>query len=299
MRSVYLIDGFNLVFRCFYAVKGLSRKDGFPTNAIHGWIKSLWKLADSYQPDECIVIFDVGEDTYRQELLPSYKAQRKETPPELLQQVPVIKELTLAMGLPTVFSEGIEADDLLAALARQRREQGWLVRIVSADKDLAQCVGDGVALLLPPPSANAKQGWRLLESEGVEEKFGVKPSQIADYLALIGDTSDNIPGLPGVGPKTAAKWLQQYGTLASVLDHSADLQPARFQTLVADQREALHRNLRLTTLRREVPLPPLNQPSADSRRLFALLEEMEMKNALTEARRRYPTSGQAEFDFGG
>lgn len=296
MKTVYLIDGFNLIFRCFYAVKGLARKDGFPTNAIHGWVKSLWKLSDEYQPGEVIVVFDLGEDAFRQNLLPSYKQQRKETPPELIQQIPVIQTLTQAMGLPILMQEGIEADDLLAALALQLRNEGSHVRIVSADKDLAQCVGSGIELLLPPPSANAKVGWRILDADGVVDKFGVTPMQIPDYLALIGDTSDNIPGIPGVGPKTAAKWLVQYQDLNGIYDHLDNLEPVRFREVLASSKELLRRNQQLTTLRShlELPLRPRLQPDRD--RLFALLEEMEMKNAAKEAQRRYPT-GQTEFLF--
>ncbi|MCC5790217.1 MAG: 5'-3' exonuclease [Opitutales bacterium] len=297
MKKVYIIDGFNLIFRSFYAIRGLSRKDGFPTNALHGWIRSLWKLEDEPGVDRLVVVFDTGEDEFRKEILPEYKAQRKETPEELLQQIPVIRKMTEAMGLETVSTSGIEADDLIASMANKLAAgEAGEVRIVSADKDLAQCVREGIFLFLPPPSANPRKGWSLLDSEGVEKKFGVRPDQVADYLALIGDTSDNIPGLPGVGPKTAAKWLLQYGSLDGIMENAASLQPQRFQELVASQRELLEKNLQLTRLRGDLPIPEPEKHSGNFQELFDLLEEMEMKKALEDARQRYGT-GQTEFGF--
>ena len=295
MKKIYIVDGFNLIFRSFYAIRGLSRKDGFPTNALHGWVRSLWKLQDEPDVARLMVVFDVGEDEFRKNLLPEYKAQRKETPEDLLKQIPVIKEMTRAMGIPGVYSEGIEADDIIATLAATEAKSGdHEVNIVSADKDLAQCVGERIFLLLPPPSANAKSGWKRLDASGVIEKFGVGPHQIPDYLALIGDTADNIKGLPGVGPKTAAKWLQSFGSLEEILVHHKDLRPPRFAPLVEENQDLLRRNLQLTTLRCEVSLPPMEIPTGDFSDLFRLLEEMEMKKALEDARERY---GQGEFRF--
>lgn len=297
MKRVYIIDGFNLIFRSFYAIRGLSRKDGFPTNALHGWVRSLWRLEDEPEVDRLVVVFDTGEDEFRKELHPEYKAQRKETPKELLQQIPVIRRITEAMGLETISTSGIEADDLIASMANKlASEEKCEVRIVSADKDLAQCVKDRVFLFLPPPSANPRKGWSLLNASGVEEKFGVRPDQIADYLALIGDTSDNIPGLPGVGPKTATKWLAQYQNIEGILANAESLQPKRFQELVGNQRELLLKNQQLTRLRENLPIPEPERHSGDFQKLFDLLEEMEMKKALADAKVRYG-KGQTEFGF--
>lgn len=287
MKKWLLIDAYNLVFRSFFAIPHLSRSDGFPTNAIHGWIRSIWKLQDTEKADRMLAIFDLGEDPEKYELLPEYKAQRAEMPDELRQQIPVIKDMTRKMGLDLMEVNDVEADDLIGSFATSLADEGDQVDIVSSDKDLAQCVNDRVSLLLPPATANPKSGWRRLDVAGVKEKFGVEPSQIPDYLALIGDTSDNIPGIPGVGPKTAAKWLEKFGSIERILHHCDELTPQRFCTVVRGSREVLDRNLRLTKLNCEVPLPPYRTHDLEPGALYQLLEELEMKRHLEEARKRY------------
>lgn len=287
MSKWLVIDGYNLVFRCFHAIPHLSRGDGFPTNAIHGWLRSLWKLSDEEKPDEILAIFDLGDDPGKLELLPEYKADRAEMPEELRPQIPVIKDLTRKMGADMVEIAEVEADDIIGSYAASLARDGHEVLILSADKDLAQCVREGVWMLLPPPTANPKTGWRRLDSSGVREKFGVTPSQIPDYLALVGDSIDNIPGVPGVGPKTAAKWLEEFGSLQGVLENAGELKPVRFREKVEQNRKELERNLRLTTLNCRVPLPPFQKYRPDPEGLFRLLEELEMKNHLKEAQRRY------------
>lgn len=288
MGKWLVIDGYNLVFRCFFAIPHLSRSDGFPTNAIHGWVRSLWKLSDEEKPDEILVVFDLGDDQKKLELLPGYKAERAEMPDELRRQVPVIKELTRRLGADMVEIAEVEADDIIGSYAVSLAREGNQVYIVSSDKDFAQCVGDQVWMMVPPPTANAKVGWRRLDPAGVKERFGVTPEQIPDYLALTGDTIDNIPGVPGVGPKTAAKWLQEYGSLRGLLDNAAQLKPERFREKVEANRENLERNLQLTKLNCQVEVPPFRKFRPDPEGLFTLLEELEMKNHLKEARRRYP-----------
>lgn len=287
MGKWLVIDGYNLVFRSFFAIPHLSRADGFPTNAIHGWVRSLWKLSDQEKPDEMLVVFDLGDDEQKLALLPGYKEDRAEMPDELRQQVPVIKELTKRMGADMVEIAGVEADDIIGSYAVSLAREGHEVRIVSSDKDFAQCVGERVSMMVPPPTANPKVGWRHLDPDGVREKFGVKPEQIADYLALVGDVSDSIPGVPGVGPKTAAKWLQTYASLEGLLDHASELKPDRFREKIEAHRENLERNRQLTTLNCNVEVPPFQRFKSDPEGLFTLLEELEMKAHLKEARRRY------------
>lgn len=282
MAKTLLLDGFNLAFRSYYALPDLTRSDGFPTGALHGWIKALWKLEDMESPDNLIVFFDEGGSARHEALLPEYKANRTEMPEALRQQLPYIRQLTELMGYPIKAVNGIEADDLLASAVRQLTERGEEVVIVSADKDLGQCVGPGVTQLLPGPTANPKIGWRKLDRAGVEERFGVPPEQIADYLALVGDSSDNIPGLPGVGPKTAAKWLRAYGSVEEIIRHAGELQPARFQSLVAESGECLRRNLQLTTLERHHELGSVERKKPDIRALIEFLESMEMKKSASE-----------------
>jgi DNA polymerase-1 len=282
-----------MAFRAFYGMPELTRGDGFPTGALHGWVKTMWRLQDQEKPDGMLVFFDLGGSLDRLALHPEYKAQRKETPAPLEQQIPLIKDLTRAMGLVGVELDGVESDDLLAAQARMLANAGHAVLIVSADKDFAQCVDERIRILLPPPTANPKLGWRVLDAAGVREKFGVPPPQIAEYLALIGDTSDNIPGITGVGPKTAAKWFEEFRTLEGIIAGAAGLKPERFREAVAKEADRLRMNLKLTTLRTESPLPHVGPGEPQAEKLFQLLEALEMKSSLAEAQKRY--SNQQEL----
>ncbi len=292
MAKWLLVDGFNLAYRCFFAVPELTRSDGFPTNAVHGWVKSLWRLTDQEKPAATLVFFDLGGAQDRLALHPEYKAQREEMPAALEKQLPYIKAVTRAMGLVGVEKSGVESDDLLASQAVHLAAAGHDVVIVSADKDFAQIVGEHITIMLPPPSANPKLGWRPLDAAGVREKFGVPPAKIPDYLALVGDSSDNIPGIEGVGPKTAAQWLGLFGDLEGVVAHAAELKPERFRDSVRSLADLLRRNLKLTTLNLGLPTLPAERTPVDPDTLFQQLEELEMKSALTDARRRY---AQAEL----
>jgi len=288
MSKWLLVDGFNLAYRCFHALPELTSSKGFPTGALHGWVKSLWKLIDQEKPDATLVFFDLGESQDRLALLSEYKAQRKPMPDLLRQQIEPIKALTRAMGLAGIEQDGVESDDLLAAEAVALARAGHDVIIVSGDKDFAQVVNERIKIMLPPPSANPKLGWRLLDAAGVQEKFGVPPAQIAHYLALVGDTSDNIHGLEGVGPKTAAKWLAECGgSVECVLEKAAELKPERFRAAVASSVERLRLNLKLTTL--NVSLPPVKPEwrSPQPEELFRLMDEFEMRSTGVEARKRY------------
>ena len=282
-----LIDGFNLAYRCFFAIPELSRSDGFPTNALHGWVKSIWKLTDQEKPDAVAVFFDLGGSQDRLALHPEYKANREEMPDALVRQIAPIKALTKAMGLKCVEQNGVESDDLLASEALALARVGGEVLIVSSDKDFAQIVGERIQIMLPPPTANPKLGWRRLDAAGVTEKFGVPPAKIPDYLALVGDVSDNIPGVQGVGPKTAAKWLASFAGVEEVIARAGELQPERFRPVVAAAADRLRLNLRLTTLNLSIPVVPLEKPTPRLLELTRLLEELEMRSALAEARERY------------
>jgi DNA polymerase-1 len=294
MAKWLLVDGFNLAYRCFHALPELTRADGFPTGALHGWVKSLWKLNDMERPEATLVFFDLGGSQDRLALHPEYKAQRAEMPEPLIKQLPVIKSLTRAMGLVGIEQDGVESDDLLASQAVSLARAGHDVIIVSSDKDFAQIVDDRIKIMLPPPTANPKLGWRLLDAAGVKEKFGVPPAQIAEYLALVGDSSDNIPGVGGVGPKTAVKWLELGGTLEGVIAKAAELKPDRFREIVPAQAERLRMNLRLTTLNLALPTVAAERTPPQPAELLSTLESMEMKSTLAEAQKRY-AGGQGEL----
>ncbi|HLP02767.1 MAG TPA: 5'-3' exonuclease H3TH domain-containing protein [Opitutaceae bacterium] len=287
MAKWLLVDGYNLAYRAFHAIPDLTRADGFPTNALHGWVKTLWRLMDQERPEACVVFFDLGGAQERLALLPEYKANRAEMPEALRKQIEPLKALTRALGFVGHEQNGVESDDLLAAQAVALAAEGHEVLIVSSDKDFAQIVGDRIKILNPPPPGNPKAGWRTVDAAGVREKFGVPPAQIADYLALVGDTSDNIPGVDGVGPKTAAKWLEEFGSLEGVIAHAAELKPERFRAAVGANGDNLRRNLRLTTLNVALPRPVAAPGILAVAEVLRLLEEFEMRTAVVEAKKRY------------
>jgi len=281
-----LIDGFNLVFRSHFAMErsNLRRQsDQFPTGALHGWMKSLQDLREAEKPDRCAVFFDLGGSDRHLAVLPDYKGQRDDTPEEIVQQLPEIKRLTALLGFQVFERRGVEADDLIATAVRILSAAGDQCVIVSADKDFGQCVGGPVIQLAPPPTANPAMGWRRLDPAAVTEKFGVPPARIADYLALVGDTSDNIPGLKGVGPKTAVKWLTEYGDLEGVLAATDTLQPERFREQVKAEAERIRGNLKLVTFQTDFDFVPGDPVAEDVARVEAFLAEMEMHSTL----RRY------------
>ena len=287
MAKWLLIDGFNMAFRSYYAVPELTRKDGFPTGAIHGWVRTMWKLEDMEKPDHVAIFFDLGGSTERLALLPSYKAHRTAMPEPLQQQIPYLKELTRALGYTLIEENGIEADDLVGAAAKEIAKKGDFVYIVSSDKDFAQCLTSNIEQLLPPPTANPKLGWRKLDVAGVPKKFGVETHQIVDYLALIGDAADNIEGLPGVGPKTAQKWIQEYGSIENIIAKANYLTPARFQLIVPQYADKLRQNIQMIRLNtsHKVELDNGIQPNVDQ--LLAIIREMHMTTTEKEALKRY------------
>jgi DNA polymerase-1 len=292
-----LVDGFNLVFRSHFAMErsNLRRQsDQFPTGALHGWIKALQDLRDAEKPDRCVVFFDLGGSDRHLAVLPEYKAQRDDTPPDIVLQLPEIKKLTALLGFAVVQERGVEADDLIATAVQRLSGAGDECIIVSADKDFGQCVGGKVLQLAPPPTANPAAGWRRLDAAGVEEKFGVPPALIADYLALVGDTSDNIPGLKGVGPKTAVKWLQQYGGLEAVLAAAESIEPARFREQVKAEAERIRANLSLVRFRTDFAFEPGQAPTEDIKAVAAFLEAMEMHSTLRRYLGRHGLAAAAE-----
>ncbi len=291
MDKILLLDGFNLTFRAYYALPEMTTRGGIHTNALHGWLRTIWKLQDDEAPCHTAAFFDSGGSEKREKLLEGYKDNRGETPEPLIQQIPLIQEMTAYMGISIHMENGVEADDLIACAVNQLKGKYTEILIVSADKDLAQLVGPGVTQLLPPPTAKPSLGWRKLDPDGVVEKFGVTPSQIPEYLALVGDTADNIPGIQGVGPKTAASWLQRYKDLQGIQDNCARLNPKRFQTVIYQSRELLETYLELTTLETHHPLGPTapGQGTPDLGSLLGLLDKMEMRNSKQDAVKRYQT----------
>ena len=291
-----LVDGFNLVFRSHFAMErsNLRRSsDQFPTGALHGWMKSLQDLRDNEKPDRAVVFFDLGGSDRHLAVLPDYKAQRDETPEDIVLQLPEIKKLTALLGFKVIEQRGVEADDLIATAVHRLSQKGDECIIVSADKDFGQCVGGSVMQLAPPPTANPALGWRRLDAAGVEEKFGVPPALIADYLALVGDTSDNIPGLKGVGPKTAVKWLKQYGNLEGVLTADA-IETARFAEQVKSEADRIRSNLSLVRFQTHFDFEIGEMPTEDKSGVADFLSAMEMHSTLRRYQQKHGVASAPE-----
>ncbi|MDC0156684.1 5'-3' exonuclease [Verrucomicrobia bacterium] len=287
MAKTLLCDGHNLAFRAFYGIRDLSRSDGFPTNMVHGWLRSFWRLEDDWSPNEIWVFFDKGGSRRREQILPSYKANRGLPPEGFSEQLEWVKRLTTALGFGWAEKEGLEADDLIASAVTKRADGSDELLIVSSDKDLSQLVSPKTKQLLPPPTANPKLGWRLLDEAAVADKFGVPPSGILDYLSIIGDQSDNIPGLMGVGPKTAQKWMGEHGNLENLIENAGRLTPKRFCSLVYEKRSDLMRNRDLIRLESDIEFDMTSCPQVDLNDLKEILLELEMSKSWEQAQVRY------------
>lgn len=244
-----LVDALGLAYRAFHAIPSLTAADGRPTNALFGFIKTWMQVERVWTPSHACVVFDGGTPPERLELLSAYKAQRPAMPDLLRAQLPAIGDYLDCAGVAHLRLEAQEADDVLASLVARARD-GMEVLLLTADKDLMQLVNTRVGLLTPGKTED-----RIGPSE-VLAKTGVRPEQIVEWLALIGDSADNIPGVPGVGPKTAAKWLTEWHTLAQLWEHLDQIKPDRLRGLLAEHRVTVERNVRLMRLRTDLPCPP-------------------------------------------
>ena len=209
--QIILVDGSSYLYRAFHAMPSLTNSNGEPTGAAYGVVNMVRRLIADYQPRYVAMVFDAKGKTFRDDMYPEYKANRPRMPDELRSQIEPIHTIVEAMGIPLVVESGVEADDVIGTLAVQAVQAGLEVVISTGDKDMAQLVQPGVTLV------NTMDG-AVLDDDGVKNKFGVPPKLIVDYLTLIGDTVDNVPGVPKVGPKTAVKWLDQYGDLKGVVE---------------------------------------------------------------------------------
>ncbi len=248
MRRLLIIDGHAYAYRAFYAIRELRSPEGRPTNAIFGFVKMLEKMISVLQPDYIAVVWDGGLNSERLALMPAYKAQRPEMPAELRVQFDEIIGYLQAVGVVSLCRDGVEADDFIASLARQAELAGVNVVIASADKDFMQLVSDRVGLLNPNDKTEAV--WTQAQ---VREKTGVEPVQVVEWLSLMGDSVDNIPGVPGVGPKTAAGLLGQFGTLANLFARLAEVKTDRLRQALSGAVEVVRRNVEMVRLRNDLP----------------------------------------------
>ncbi|MFO8155401.1 MAG: 5'-3' exonuclease H3TH domain-containing protein, partial [Thiohalospira sp.] len=245
-QPLILVDGSSYLYRAYHAMPALTSADGEATGATYGVVNMLRRLLRDYQPERMAVVFDAPGRTFRDDIYADYKANRPPMPDELARQIPDIHTLVKAMGLPLIQHDGVEADDVIATLARRAAAADESVVISTGDKDLAQLVDDHVTLVNTMTDT-------VLDPESVVEKFGVPPERIIDYLALVGDTSDNIPGVPGVGPKTAVKWLEAHGDLDAIIAAAPEMKGKVAENLRAHL-DQLPRSRELVTVRDDLDL---------------------------------------------
>jgi len=278
-QQLILIDGSSYLYRAFHALPPLTNSKGEQTGAVFGVINMLNSLLNEMQPAHIAVVFDAKGKTFRDELFEAYKAHRPPMPDELRQQIQPLHDLVRALGIPCLVVPGVEADDVIGTLATQASYAGMSTLISTGDKDMAQLVNDSVTLI------NTMSNTRL-DRDGVSEKFGVTPEQIIDYLALIGDTSDNIPGIPGVGPKTAVKWLQNYGDLDTIIANAEQIKGKIGEKFRAHI-DQLPLSRQLATIRCDVELEQTPQQllrhEPDLPRLIELYRQLEFKRLLSAA----------------
>jgi DNA polymerase-1 len=246
VSRLLIVDGHAYAYRAFHAIRELRAPDGRPTNAIYGFVKMLEKMRMAVAPTHWIVVWDGGLNAERLAALPDYKAQRPEMPADLRPQLDGIAEYLAAAGIASHRADGVEADDYIASLARQAAD-GWNVVIASSDKDFMQLVSARTGLLNPNDKTGAIWG-----REQVLAKAGVVPEQVADWLALMGDAVDNIPGVPGVGPKTAAELLKQFGSVETLLARLDEVKSEKLRRALRESAAAVFRNQKLVRLP-EVP----------------------------------------------
>src|ERR1700676_728310 len=279
---VFLVDGSGYIFRAYHALPPLNRKsDGLQVNAVLGFCNMLWKLLRDMQPQErpthLAAIFDKSEKTFRNEMYPDYKAHRPDAPSDLIPQFPLVREAVLAFDLPSIEQLGFEADDLIATYVREACEVGASATIVSSDKDLMQLVNDGVMMY------DTMKDRRIGRAE-VIEKFGVPPEKVIEVQALIGDSTDNVPGVPGIGVKTAAQLITEYGDLETLLQRAPEIKQEKRRQSLLDNADLARLSKKLVTLddrvKLDVPIGDLAVHEPDHKRLIAFLKAMEF-NSLT------------------
>lgn len=296
VEHLYLVDGSGFIFRAYYAFPPLTRADGTPIGAVYGFTNMLMKLLDETNADHLAVIFDAARVNFRNDIYAAYKANRDDTPEDLIPQFSLIREATQAFNVPAIEQEGFEADDLIATYAKQAAARGAKVTIVSSDKDLMQLVNDQVSMFDPIKNKTIKR-------DDVIEKFGVPPEKVVDVQALSGDSVDNVPGVPGVGPKIAAQLINEFGDLETLLARAGEIkQDKRRENLIAHADDA-RISKRLVSLREDVThIPDIAEfavRAPDYEKLTSFLRANEFKTTLAKVESRAGAGKPIITDVGG
>jgi DNA polymerase-1 len=289
------VDGHYYAYRSFYAIASLTNSQGEPTNAAYGFASALLRIVEDLHPAQGAVIFDGGVPAERMALHPAYKANRKETPEALERQFPLLHEVSAALGWPVLTVQQEEADDVIASYVHAADAKSCVV--ATNDKDLMVLVAQGCKIYQPQ-----SQGFALLGPSEVEAKWGVSADRVPELLALTGDSADNFPGVPGVGPKTAAKWILQHGTSEKVLAAAPTIAPERFRPILQESAEIIRRNRKMVELRTSIPLPRPVQDLAirpDPARQVELFRRLEFKRFTREAEARLAALSPQQPDLFG
>ncbi|MEC4672034.1 MAG: DNA polymerase I [Nitrospirota bacterium] len=295
-KHFYLIDGSSFLFRAFHAIPVLNRPDGTPINAVLGFTNMLMKLLDDTDASHIAVIFDSARKTFRNEIDPDYKANRPEPPDELIPQFPLVREATRAFNVESIEMPGYEADDLIATYARQAEAAGAEVTIVSSDKDLMQLVSDRITMF------DALKN-RRIRSEEVKEKFGVGPDKVVDVQALAGDSIDNVPGVPGIGVKTAAQLIVEFGDLDTLLARASEIKQTKRRESLIQYADKARLSRELVRLREdvplEIPLDTLARKDPDPQILLKFLHDQGFKSIVAKVQNRFAAAGESLPDVEG
>lgn len=287
-KTLLLVDGHYYLYRSFFAIRGLTNSRGEPTNAIYGFLKALRRMLSDLKPDYAAVVWDAGLPERRTQLQPDYKQHREEMPDELDVQQEPIREILPLMGVASVCLENHEADDLIASYVEEAGRQGLRCVIATNDKDILQMVGDGVSIYSTAKAdvGEGNGGFKLLGVAEVRAKWGVEPALIADVLSLTGDSADNIPGVPGVGGKTAAKWINLYGSLDRIL--SSNELDQKIREKIEPSRGQIVQNRSMVALDLDLPLPlPIHAMGISPRypELIKALRDCEFRSLTAEVER--------------
>jgi DNA polymerase-1 len=250
-KNVVIIDGYGFVFRAFFSLSDFKTSKGEPVGAVYGFINMILKVLNSLQPDYLIVVFDSGKKTFRSDIYQEYKAHRKEAPEDLKPQFVVVREAVKAMNIGFAQTDGFEADDVIATYSNIAQNSNFKCIIVSSDKDLMQLTKDGVVEFYDPMKG------KFLKEADVEAKFGVKPHQVRDFLSILGDASDNIPGIKGIGEKGAGELLQTFLTLENIYSNLEKISKPRLKKLLEEGREMAFLSQKLASLHFDVDVPPI------------------------------------------
>jgi 5'-3' exonuclease len=282
---ILLVDGHYYLYRSFFAIRGLRNSKGEPTNAIYGFLKAIRKMLADLAPDRAAVIWDAGLPARRTELLPSYKQNRSEMPDDLRPQEDWLQENIPLLGVASLWLPNTEADDLIASYATSARKDGAEVLIATNDKDILQIVGDGISIYSTAKADLEQTTFALLGTPEVSRKWGVEPRLIADVLALTGDSSDNIPGVPGIGAKTASALVSAHGGIDAILADPQIVPKATLREKITAHRDLIDSNREMVRLDDDLPLPsPWNDLTITPRHdeLLAALRNFEFKSLVAE-----------------